>query len=101
VTFDLTPKPVRAMAELRASVAVTRDGAPVTGATVSLDFSMPGMVMAPNRTSLREAGNGVYEGTVVVVRCPSGQELWEARIDIDHASGGRESVSFMIEVKSR
>lgn len=48
-------------------VAWSRDGRPVTGASVVFDLSMPAMAMPPNRfAALQVAGRpGVYRGTGV------------------------------------
>jgi hypothetical protein len=43
---------------------------------------MPGMKMGPNRVFLKFVRKGVYEGTGIIVRCPSGKRTWQANITL-------------------
>jgi len=79
VTLDIQPKPVKAMHDLRFRVTF-RGGAPKTDPHI--DLGMPRMKMGPNRVDLKPAGAGVYEGTGVIVRCPSGRRVWWAKVTI-------------------
>ncbi|MHB8845229.1 MAG: FixH family protein [Nitrospirota bacterium] len=97
ITLDITPRPVKAMAELLFTVTVRKDGKPVSGADVTLDLTMPGMVMGENKPRLSPAGGGRYAGKGVVVRCPSGIKIWKAQVTI-HAKQGAETASFIFEV---
>ncbi len=83
VSFDINPKPLKTMSQLLLSVVLKRGDAPVTGATVTVDLSMPGMYMAANRVSLSHKREGLYEGKGVIVRCPSGRRVWRARIAVE------------------
>jgi hypothetical protein len=97
VTFDLAPKPVRALRELEFSVLLAKDGDPLTGASVTVDLTMPGMDMGENRVRLATRSGGRHAGKGVIVRCPSGRTLWKASVIIEH--GGRVVTSdFLFEV---
>jgi len=98
VEFDVQPKPVTSMSDLTFIVTVTREGSPVSDASVALNLSMPGMFMGNNQTVLKHAENGRYEGKGVIVRCPSGRRIWRA--DIAIARGGKNAAArFVFEVK--
>ncbi len=45
-----------------------------------MQLAMPGMYMGQNMVVLKKTSEGVYEGTGVVVRCPTGRTLWRATI---------------------
>jgi hypothetical protein len=47
-----------------------------------IDLGMPGMKMGPNRVLLKPLGDGVYEGTGIIVRCPSGKRIWKATVTV-------------------
>ncbi len=79
IILDITPKPVKAMEELIFTVTLEKNcssGVPV------IDLSMPGMIMGENKVILRKIGEGVYQGTGVIVRCPSGRKTWQAAVTI-------------------
>jgi uncharacterized GH25 family protein len=97
VTFDITPRPVKAMAELLFIVTIARNGRPVTGADVTLDLTMPGMVMGKNSPQLAPDKDGRYAGKGVIVRCPSRKKVWKAEIMVPSKQGS-ESASFIFEV---
>lgn len=97
ITLDITPRPVKAMAELLFTVTVRRNGKPLSGADVTLDLTMPGMVMGENKPRLLPAGGGRYEGKGVVVRCPSGRKIWKAQVTVP-VKQGAETASFIFEV---
>jgi hypothetical protein len=90
-SFDINPKPVKTMSEVYFIAVLKKGEAPVTGATVTLDLSMPGMYMPANRISLSRKGEGIYEGKGVIVRCPSGRNVWRAEMVIERE--GEEPVS--------
>jgi hypothetical protein len=91
LTLDITPKPVKAMHDLTFTVALS-------GLTPTIDpfidLGMPGMVMGPNRVPLGRAGDGTYQGTGVIVRCPSGRRTWKATVTIP----GKGAVEFVFDV---
>ncbi|MEF8823542.1 MAG: hypothetical protein V5B78_04980 [Desulfohalobiaceae bacterium] len=77
VTLNIQPKPVQAMQELTFRVEVS--GEPPSSPPV-IDLDMPGMEMGPNQVRLRPVKATVFEGTGVIVRCPSGKRLWSATV---------------------
>lgn len=79
ITFDIRPKPVKAMAEL--TFEVKTEGVTLSGPPV-IDLSMPGMKMGPNQVKLKMTNAGLYQGTGIIVRCPSGRTLWQALVHL-------------------
>jgi hypothetical protein len=47
-----------------------------------VELSMPGMVMGRNDVPLARSGAGVFRGTGVFVRCPSGKREWDATVTV-------------------
>lgn len=87
VTLAVGPRPVRAMRDLELTVTFTPASAAVAGVAVA--FNMPGMYMGETRAALSSAGDGVFRGKGVVVRCPSGRRDWVAEVLVDRkATGG-------------
>lgn len=82
VALDISPKPVTAMTDL--TFRITLEGKEPISAPY-IDLGMPGMKMGPNRVSLQPVGNGVYEGTGIIVRCPSGKRTWKATVTLPGA----------------
>jgi len=98
VALDITPKPVAAMRDLTFRVKLKgRNGRPVTDASVKIDLSMPGMYMGKNEVELTYR-NGMYEGTGIIVRCPSGKKTWQADVVI-RSSDKIGSTGFIFEVR--
>jgi hypothetical protein len=97
VSFDIAPKPVKAMRELTFTVTVKERGKPVTDASLLIDLTMPGMYMGRNVVRLTHSSGGVYEGKGVIVRCPSGGKLWQASVVIKHAER-KSVVNYTFEV---
>jgi len=79
VVLDISPKPVKAMTDLTFRIILTGKQ---PKAVPYIDLGMPGMKMGPNRVSLQSVGNGVYEGTGIIVRCPSGKKVWKATVAV-------------------
>lgn len=79
VTLDIHPKPVKAMKDLTFRVRISGKR---PSASPYIDLGMPGMKMGPNRVVLKEVGEGTYEGTGVIVRCPSGRRIWKATVTL-------------------
>jgi len=82
VTLEIMPRPVTAMLDL--TFTVTLSGKPPEQAPY-LDLGMPAMKMGPNRVQLKPAGNGVYKGKGVIVRCKSGRRTWFANVVVPGA----------------
>ena len=81
VTLAVTPRPVKAMHDLLFQVSVSGK-LPSNEQPPYIDLGMPGMNMGPNRVQLKSAGNAVYEGRGVIVKCPSGRRTWQATVTI-------------------
>jgi YtkA-like len=98
IEFDIQPKPVAAMTENTFAVKVTRNGMPITDASVHLDLSMPHMFMGKNQPIMKHTKDGRYEGKGVITRCASGRRKWQA--DVAVVSAGKTAVAaFVFEVK--
>ena len=82
VTLEIMPRPVTAMQD--STFTVTLSGKPPEQAPY-LDLGMPAMKMGPNRVQLKPAGNGVYKGKGVIVRCKSGRRTWFANVVVPGA----------------
>ncbi|OGP82360.1 MAG: hypothetical protein A2V87_04835 [Deltaproteobacteria bacterium RBG_16_58_17] len=85
-TFDITPKPVVAMKNLIFRIDLKEGSVPVTDGEVSLSLSMSEMTMAKNIVKLTHRGGGKYEGRGVIVKCPSGDRVWQAEACIKRIS---------------
>jgi hypothetical protein len=91
VLLDISPKPVKAMTDLKFTITLTGEqGMPEP----FIDLGMPGMKMGPNRVFLKSQGKGVYSGTGIIVRCPSGKRIWKARVTVP----GNGFVEFIFDV---
>jgi hypothetical protein len=98
IEFDIQPKPVSAMTESTFVVTVTRNGLPITDASVHLDLSMPHMFMGQNQPILKHIKEGRYEGKGIITRCTSGRKTWQA--DVAVGSAGKTAVAAVVfEVK--
>lgn len=94
VVLSLSPQPPAPLQELAANVRVTRDGAPVKGAEVSVLLSMPGMYMGENRIALRPGADGAWTGKGVLVRCASGRRDWAADVVVRLPGGEEQRARF-------
>ncbi len=77
VTLNILPKPVEAMQELTFRVEVS--GEPPSSPPI-IDLDMPAMEMGPNQVRTKPVNATVFRGTGVIVRCPSGNRVWRARV---------------------
>jgi hypothetical protein len=91
VSLDIEPKPVRAMQDLTFTVTLAGEK---PAAPPYIDLGMPGMNMGRNRVILQPAGELVYRGEGVIVRCPSGRRTWKAKVTVPEAG----SVEFVFDV---
>lgn len=91
VTLEILPKPVTAMNDLTFEIKVT-DLSPKKPPFI--DLGMPGMKMGPNRVLMQETSMGVYQGSGIIVRCPSGKTVWQASVHLP----GIGSVDFVFDV---
>jgi len=91
IVFDIQPKPVKAMKDLTFEVKVKDIN--LTGSPI-IDLSMPGMKMGKNKVKMKMIVKGVYQGTGIIVRCPSGKTIWQATINLS----GIGSANFIFDV---
>ena len=91
VSLDIEPKPVKAMHDLTFTVTFAAEK-PV--AAPYIDLGMPGMNMGRNRVILKPAGELIYRGEGVIVRCPSGRRTWKAKVTVPEVG----SVEFVFDV---
>jgi len=93
VAFDVGPKPLRTMVPLEFTVAT---GGEVNGSgeDVFVDLTMPGMFMGENTVRLEPAGERLWKGRGVIVKCPSGGKIWRAVVSVP----GRGNAAFTFEV---
>lgn len=96
VAVTLGPRPLRALAELRIGVRLSRDGRPVPVAHADVALNME-MDMGPHGTALRPTDGGL-EGTFVLPPCAWGGTRWYARIAFDRG-GGEEHVVVLFDLR--
>ena len=91
VSLEITPRPVKAMQDLVFKVSIE-------GATPAkqphIDLGMLAMKMGPNQVALKPTGPGTFEGSGVIVRCPSGKRTWFANVIVP----GSGEVKFIFDV---
>ena len=80
VTLEITPRPIRAQAELLFTVETRRGTELAAGHGAEISLQMPGMYMGENRMVLNAAGSGRHRGKGTVVRCGSGRRDWVAEV---------------------
>ncbi|MEE9523957.1 MAG: hypothetical protein V3V59_04310 [Thermodesulfovibrionales bacterium] len=93
ITFDLRPKPVVPMKELRFTVSVENLNDPPE--RLIADLTMPGMEMGVNQVVLARTGDKTYTGKGVIVKCPKGRKLWKAKVWIPKVG----EVNYLFEVE--
>jgi hypothetical protein len=91
VTFDILPKPVKAMKDLTFRLTLTGKK---LSSNPYIDLGMPGMNMGPNRVDLKSVGGDTYEGQGVIVRCQSGRRTWKATVTLPDAG----KIEFVFDV---
>lgn len=91
VIFNISPRPVKAMADLTFQVKLAD---PQPAKPPYIDLGMPGMKMGPNHVDLKAVRPGTYEGRGIIVRCPSGRTVWRATVTVP----GRGAVDFIFDV---
>jgi hypothetical protein len=91
VSLSVDPFPPRPM---RASsftlTLVDAQGAPVSGATVTCDMTMPAMAMPMNRPAAKEQSPGMYTAEVLFTMAGD----WEAGIQVVLPDGASETFTF-------
>ena len=91
VSLEISPRPVKAMQDLVFKVSI--EGA-TPASHPHIDLGMPAMRMGPNQVPLKPTGPGTYEGTGVIVRCPSGKRTWFANVIVPESG----EVKFIFDV---
>jgi len=91
VSLEIVPRPVKAMQDLVFKVSI-KGASPAQ--QPHIDLGMPAMKMGPNQVSLKPTGPGTYEGSGVIVRCPSGKRTWFANVIVP----GSGEVKFIFNV---
>lgn len=91
ITFDVVPKPVKAMTELTFVVIV--DGAD-QNTNAHIELNMLAMDMGENRVRLKRNDRGAFMGRGVIVRCRSGIRTWSARVVVS----GMGATEFVFDV---
>jgi len=94
LVLDLSPRPPVPLRDLLATVRLTRGGAPLSGASVEVLLSMPGMFMGDNRIALAPGADGRYAGTGPLLRCASGRRDWVAEVVARLPGGGEARARF-------
>jgi len=96
-SLDITPKPVKVMREATFIVELKDQGRPLIGASPVIGLTMPGMYMGTNRVRLNPVKDGVYTGTGVIIRCPSGKKVWKASVFLKQTDK-TPAISYTFEV---
>lgn len=100
--FDIQPKPVKMMSPLSFNLSLRKGDRPMTGATVLLYLTMPGMYMGEHRIAMNHVGGGRYEGSSSIPRCPSGKRVWKAAFIVNETNDsppGAVTAEYIFEVK--
>jgi hypothetical protein len=91
LTLQVDPFPPRPMREATFTITVTDPGgAPLQGATVVCDMTMPAMPMPVNRPEAAEDGPGVYVARVLFTMAGD----WEAAVHVALPGGHAETFTF-------
>jgi hypothetical protein len=90
VTLALSPYPPVGFQQSNFAVTLTDEqGQAVTDAKISLDLTMPGMWMPPNKLEAQHADNGLYPTTGRFTM----RGLWQIEVIIEHG-GNKQSAFF-------
>jgi hypothetical protein len=91
VTLQVDPFPPRSMREATFAITVTDpSGAPLQGAIVTCDMTMPAMPMPVNRPEAVEGDPGVYLAKVLFTMAGD----WEAAVHVALPDGRAETFTF-------
>ncbi|MBW7857058.1 MAG: hypothetical protein H3C43_01860, partial [Leptonema sp. (in: Bacteria)] len=67
--------------------------------SVDVTLTMPAMSMPKNRIRLLPVGNGRFIGKGSIVRCLSGDRIWNSVIELNSAQSQKISADFQFEVE--
>ncbi len=95
IYFEISPRPVLPMRRLLFKVKL--EDIECKKERIRIFLSMPGMEMGENFVNLKKVKEGVYEGTGVIIRCPSGKTVWRADLVLDKT----KKVSFTFDLKDK
>jgi nitrogen fixation protein FixH len=91
VALKVDPFPPRPMREATFKITVTDpQGAPLQGATVTCDMTMPAMKMPVNRPEAAEGEPGVYTANVLFTMAGD----WEAAVNVALPDGQAQTFTF-------
>jgi hypothetical protein len=91
VTLQVDPFPPRSMREATFTITLTdSSGAPLQGAGVTCDMTMPAMPMPVNRPEALEVDPGVYAARVLFTMAGG----WEAAVHVALPDGRAETFTF-------
>jgi nitrogen fixation protein FixH len=113
LTLELFPRPLRTMGALSVRVVFPAALRPAQGergqaqgerieaepAEVTVAFSMVGMEMGENRVRLERRAPFTFEGTAVLVRCPSGRRDWTATVAVARSGDAAREARFPFTVR--
>ncbi len=89
VTLELNPYPPTAFKKTDFDITLVDDqGQAVTDANISLDMTMPGMRMPPNKLEALHTGSGLYQAAGMFTM----RDLW--RIEVIILRGGEKQSAF-------
>ncbi len=94
VVLELSPRPPVPLKAIEATVRVLQDGAPLAGAEVAVELSMPGMFMGENRIAMKSGADGRYTGQGALLRCTSGRRDWLAEVVVRRPGAPETRVRF-------
>ena len=66
---------------------------------MTVAFSMLGMEMGENRVRLERRAPYTFEGTAVLVRCPSGRRDWTATVAVARGGDAAREARFPFTVR--
>ena len=98
LTVDLQVDPFPPQPMRKVSFAITiadREGAPVGGAAVLCDMTMPSMMMPVNRPQVSEQGSGLYVAKVLFTMAGD----WQAALEITLPDGRSDTVKFAMSTR--
>lgn len=92
--LELATSPPVTMTPVPFSLRLTdRSGAPLQGADVRCDLTMPAMPMPENRPAVKEKAPGIYSGVAIFTMAGA----WQAAFDITLRDGNLQELTFTIE----
>ncbi|MHB1590117.1 MAG: FixH family protein [Sulfuricella sp.] len=96
VSLNVDPDPPVPMQDalLELKLLDSKKGQPISGASVSLDLTMPGMQMPVNRPEVVESGSGVYQAKTLFTMAGK----WQIQAVVTYA-GKSETFIFVLNTR--